>query len=192
MSAEWVRFLRPWGDLGWGWIIFRTVYTQESDLLWPQVLEKLKLAAFKDYDNENEDVREEVRNQAKELYSVTVMEDEDLFNNAPINTHRKHFLNWLDNNSPTGCGTLVGENTKLKCFMVIDEECHTSVVSSPDPLPDALDTDAEEEEKWFIRLAAGDFDPESDETSDWPGWMNVSIVSLWYFWLRLQSEEMDL
>jgi hypothetical protein len=55
----------------------------------------------------------------------------------------------------------------------------------------------ESDELWPVVLdkiqhADGDFSSISNEKPEWAGWMNVGIVNLWYFWMRLMDEDMEL
>lgn len=84
-----------WNFDPWGWVIYRTTYTPESDILWPQFLNlvtKALSAGVRRNLKQNEDARDH-DSEMKCLENIFM--DDIKFDGATHNDLRAHFTKWL-------------------------------------------------------------------------------------------------
>lgn len=83
--------------LNWGYIIYRTIYSAESDTLFPEAIRYIEASIKRDFLSDNcwpNTTAEEIR-QTCAKYQSTIIEDPILFSNASFDTIRAHFENWV-------------------------------------------------------------------------------------------------
>ncbi|OBT99818.2 hypothetical protein VE01_02177 [Pseudogymnoascus verrucosus] len=81
----------------WGFAIYRTVYTPESDAKWPIAMDRLR-EWLRSEITEDESVHEDYKGKIYENFLNLVMDDKKLYDGLPITDVKKHFKKWLIEN----------------------------------------------------------------------------------------------
>ncbi|KAJ5792457.1 uncharacterized protein N7503_008435 [Penicillium pulvis] len=127
---------RPTRCFPWGFFIYRTVYTAESDRLWPLAIEKLTRVLGECIEGDlkfgrpnrrgADDPRPEQLAQAS--HKDAVIYDADHWDGASIDLVRDHFAEYLRKTNQVECG---GEQRLALC-LVIDERALKSIIAPED------------------------------------------------------------
>jgi hypothetical protein len=192
------RFLYPSvpSKFPWGYIIYRTVYTAESDELWPLAMDKL--AKIRDYSIDSDihaDIREkepedeepdaDAERLVKETYKDVIFSDKQFWDGASIEQVRHHFAEYLRASKGRGTGRFEG-------CLFIDEWSLKSIVATPDPQP-WLGGEIPEwfGQPWgFVGMIDGRY-PENRYEPGYTGYMRVDVFSLWELYDDLRRQNMQ-
>lgn len=186
-----VMFIKWLSCLPWGFVIYRTVYTAESDRLWSACLAKIDRYVRWSISNVYED---EYRNSdhfpekfAQETYKNLIFEDRERWEGASLEQIRTDFKQYSE-----FLGIEDGSHIPWsKACLVIDESCLNSIVSAFE--------DPEESANWrgpqrgfviekggyimlkpFVVMIDPTFEPEeSYDTPGYQGYMRVELAGIW-------------
>ena len=171
---------RPIECFPWGFIIYRTVYTAESDMLWPLAMQKIACRLTKSIEgglrcgSSADDPRPEQLVQASR--KDVIICDADRWDGASIEQIRAHFAEYLRKINQVGCA----EEQRFALCLVIDERSLKSMTATG--LDDSVG---------FVGAVDGRFNP--TKSYEWPryrGFMRVKIRSLWDMYLNLHFDHM--
>jgi hypothetical protein len=179
-----------WVPQIWGWLIFRTSYTPESELLWPQAVSlihdwlahKTRLSLRKSHEEDDYE-------QTMTRLDNVLMEDPAL-ESASFDQLRLHFTDWLTTQDTSDED---GPLQRFKIFVVIDDFVLQSIKDAPRPntqatgrqrlLPYVKVVDAKHQHGTRLEPTTSARCGRSVEPGKlFPGWMRVSIVDLREFW----------
>jgi hypothetical protein len=194
LKAPWIkqtkrrttRFLYPSVDskFPWGYIIYRTVYTAESDELWPIAMDKL--AKVMDYsidsdfyaeirykEPEDPEPEADAERLVKETHKDVIFSDKRFWDKASIEQVRHHFSEYLRASKGRGTGRFEG-------CLLIDERSLKSIVASPDPQSWLEEKRPKKpSQTWgFVGMIDGRY-PENRYEPRYTGYIRVEILSLW-------------
>lgn len=164
----------------WGYVIYRTTYSAESNAHFPTVIRYLEACVKKEFfaDSISPDGSVEgdpaIYEELWARHNFTIMDDAAQFDGASIDSVRTHFQAWVD---------AQGQRDKFNQYrmcMVIDAEC----------LQTLLGTSAEalEQETWYVwdetvrYVKVLEAWPIVDQYDDFPGWMKSWSRALWDLW----------
>ncbi|OBT50514.1 hypothetical protein VE04_08766 [Pseudogymnoascus sp. 24MN13] len=182
------RKLRSLHQPTWGFTVFRTVYTPQSDVQFPLFLSKLDVYVKNNIDDELRSDRfsgpsteplfdSGPNEEMKRRYANDVIED-PVLDGASVDDVRDAFTKWLkDNGVDLEMHQLYARHRV--CIMV-DEDVLDSVAAGPeDP-----NQSHEFEDVWVKvveYLAPGE--------QEWQGWLKVGLNALNYFWFNVFAGE---
>ncbi|PLB55402.1 hypothetical protein P170DRAFT_432945 [Aspergillus steynii IBT 23096] len=188
VSRQLLRLIRR--EATWGYVVYRTTYTPESNTQFPKVLEMLetwiKREIYKDL-NDLENADPAPNNEIWARHRFTVIEDENALNGATIDTVRAHFEQWVEDKCQRDMWN------KYRICMVIDDDILQRLVDVPTPEQHAEqhgDGCLQEIEKWYVKVIEPFFDP-YNAAQDYEGWMNCSVYVLVRLW-HLMDAGMDM
>jgi hypothetical protein len=189
-------------DWKWGYAIYRTVYTSESDEnesdeKWDAAIEKLEALMFREIDRElwwrptklapifeskppfdatvNEKIKEHMKNH--------FISDKGLYDNASFDQIRGYFSTLLQSWDE-------GANPKPNSSfcLVIDEEALKSLIDAPQPIRDpTMDLNSE---KGYVKAIDISFDPATRTRADYEGWMKINLNRIFNMYELENMEEM--
>lgn len=176
---------RYYRDRGWGYVIYRTVYTAQSDSQWRIAISTLIRLSDKEIDEHNEisvrgDTGPQVAQDMKDFRRFDLRDDREKFNNASMDDLRKHYQQWMEDMAQPGI-CIRGMDPRAKAFLVIDEECLNSIISAPEELS------WEEKENHFVKIV--DTVYEQRYAEPWDGWFRLSIYTLWWMFCVIEPDE---
>ncbi|KAJ5141856.1 Mitochondrial carrier protein LEU5 [Penicillium atrosanguineum] len=206
LKAPWIkqtkrrttRFLYPSVDskFPWGYIIYRTVYTAESDELWPIAMDKLAkvinysidsdfLAEIQYKEPEDPEPDADAERLVKETHKDVIFSDKQFWDGASTEQVRQHFSEYLRASKGRGTGRFEG-------CLLIDERSLKSIVASPDPQPWVKGRRTKKpSQPWgFIGMIDGRY-PENRYEPRYTGYMRVEIFSLWNLYTALTFRYMQ-
>jgi hypothetical protein len=109
--------------LTWGLFIYRTVYSSESDALWPIILCRIQDYSVKNVEGHTRPSQKE--KDVKSWYQTLTFDNQELFGEATIQELREHHKIWSANNH------LIGD-IRERNFILIDEECLQNLALAPE------------------------------------------------------------
>lgn len=193
------RFLYPTvpSKFPWGYIIYRTVYTAESDELWPMAMDKLAKimqysidsdlhAEIRRKEPEDEEPDGDAERLVKETHKDVVFSDKEFWNGANIEQVRHHYAEYLRASKGRGTGRFEG-------CLFIDERSLKSIVASPDPPPPWLKGKSPRLpiQPWgFVGMIDGWY-PENSHGPRYTGYMRVKIDVLWDLYDQLRRRNIQ-
>ncbi|KAE8396109.1 hypothetical protein BDV23DRAFT_144346 [Aspergillus alliaceus] len=164
----------------WGFTIYRTTYTQQSDAAFPQIIDlitsyiKYKFyREFSDLQERNPDkVDKTVFDELWACYRPRIIDDTQ-FNDASIDFLRSHFESWVEKRN------MRDRFPSYRMFIVIDEESFQTLLDAPN---------AEESVAWqrtnhFVKV----IEAWPDNDPPFEGWMKCSLSGLWDLWPVMQD-----
>lgn len=175
----------------WGWVIYRTTFTSESDQLVPQAIAKID--SYTDSIVKGDSDIKDFHVEIMALYDNVIIEDPSL-DQASFDQLRPLFKKWLatqDGYEPSYCGRL--DYPRWNNFIVIDEEAMKSIISAPATLEERLAENPLVRQA-FVKMV--DLEPaiwkpgptgRGPPKPDHPrfiGWMRVELSSLYDFWIK--------
>lgn len=176
------RFLIPSmrSKFPWGYMIYRTVYTAESDELWPIAMDKLaqimndSIESELDADTDSDSTAERL---VKESHKDVIFSDKRFWDGASIEQVRQHFAEYLHASKGRGSGRFEG-------CLIIDERSLKSIIASP--------TTPQRHGKsyGFVGMIDGRY-PETRYDLQYTGFMRVEIPYLWPLYAELTSKYMS-
>ncbi|KAE8346756.1 hypothetical protein BDV24DRAFT_123426 [Aspergillus arachidicola] len=173
----------------WGYIIYRTVYTAESDKLWPLAMAKLtryinhKIMQHHRLSAEHcgDDPRPE--RLIQESHKDVIISDKQRWDGAGIEQIREHYAEYL---RKTNIG-VYGSCGRFEACMVIDERSLKSIIASPEPGSKSRFR----QPYAFVGMVDGRHDPEQKGNPGYWGFMGVQIHHLWELYVYLGIWTMD-
>lgn len=175
----------------WGFTIFRTVYTPQSDAQFSLFLAKLDAYVKSSIDYElrpslfsalstelpfDSSPNEEM----KRRYANDVIEDHNL-DGASIDEVRSAFTKWLKDNRVDL--ELPDPYARHRVCIMVDEAVLNSVVAGPEDLYQSYELEAV-----WVKVVEY-FSPGEEE---WQGWLKVGVNALYFFWFEIfASEEVE-
>jgi hypothetical protein len=192
-------FLEEIGSSGhWGYLIYRTVYTPESDEKWDAVVAKIDTYVKGDLyraADPNEE-RKAVSNSILARYRNTILQDPDAFDHASPDTLREHFLQLLADNGKR----LNDSGPDNRMFMMIDEETLNSILAAPED-PHEAPPSLDEWRSYRVELVDATWNPNPPPrvagrgppprppappgTRMYQGWLYVTFYKLWFLYHRV-------
>ncbi|KFY59938.1 hypothetical protein V496_05479 [Pseudogymnoascus sp. VKM F-4515 (FW-2607)] len=191
-KREWTRStcrnLRSLHQPTWGFTIFRTVYTPQSDAQFSLFLAKLDSYVKSSIDYElrpspfiapstEAPFDSSPNEEMKRRHANDVIEDLNL-DGASIDEVRSAFTKWLKDSGVDL--ELPDPYTRHRVCIMVDEAVLNSVVAGPeDP------NQSHELESVWVRVVAY-FSPGQQE---WQGWLKVGLNALYFFWFEVFAGE---
>ncbi|KAL4911190.1 hypothetical protein BDW74DRAFT_142524 [Aspergillus multicolor] len=166
----------------WGLIIYRTVYTPESDRLWPIVLAKIdayldgSIAADLNSEREKLDLRESdltPERLLKESRKHVIFSDKRFWDGVSTEAIRAHFSEYLRASK--------GREYRFRGCLVIDERSLDSIARSSDQTRLG--------EAW-VNMVDGRYPHESGAAEGYRGFMRVDMNCLWVLYCALGFNSM--
>ncbi|KAB8222313.1 hypothetical protein BDV33DRAFT_168892 [Aspergillus novoparasiticus] len=173
----------------WGYIIYRTVYTAESDKLWPLAMAKLhrfiKHSIMQDYSLQVDRYGDNSRPEqlVQESHKDVIISDKQRWDGAGIEQIRQHFKSYL---GKTKLGMDRGRG-RFEACMVIDERSLKSIIASPEPGSKSRFR----QPYAFVGMADGWHDLEQKGNPGYSGFMRVEIDYLWELYVYFGIWSMD-
>ncbi|KAJ5117410.1 hypothetical protein N7448_011042 [Penicillium atrosanguineum] len=180
---DWLKRVEP----TWGFTIYRTIYTPESDAAFTEVVDTITAYVKNEFYKTYESLRENPRigdkadiavfDELWAAYKPRVMDDATQFNGLSIDQLRIQFEAWAEEQDK------VDQFPSYRMFIVVDEESFNSLLNAPAPteLPKGI--------KWriahYVKLVEAW--QEQDRDSRFPGWMKCSLKGLWDLWRSMQD-----
>jgi hypothetical protein len=172
----------------WGYDIYRTVYTPESDEKWEAAIAKIDSYVKADLYGQNPDVeRKELSDTILAKYRNTIIQDPAVFDQASQDSLRTHFLQRLADNGKR-LGSYGPEN---RLFIMLDEETLKIITTASDDPLDAVPCGAEWQEH-RVKVVDAVWNPNppppvpgrgrpSRGPSAYKGWMYLTLYRVWFF-----------
>jgi hypothetical protein len=188
------RFLRDLNTPKWGYAIYRTVYTPESDALFPLALAKLDAYVYREigwdlYDDsraahtpEKPPYDPAPNQEIRERYENVVLEDRERYDSASMDSIREYFRQWVE-----GQGKWVGDDPRFQICLVFDDAAVRALSDAPDPLPSNRSPPGV-----LIRVVDGKFVAEQCEDPSYAGWIKVSPNALMRLYEYVDRSELLL
>ncbi|KAF9888814.1 hypothetical protein FE257_008183 [Aspergillus nanangensis] len=169
-------------DFPWGFIIYRTIYTPESDELWPAVLSKFTRYIHYEIDCQCDVVDDRMPEQLVHESHQDVIISDKKWDGASVDQIRENFLSYLVT-TPRG---LEFTNPRFKGCLVIDAPALESLLHAPEP------------ENWQFgmqRPFVGMVDAQYVEGQRWMptgywGYIRVELGHLWFLYLQLTWDDL--
>lgn len=176
------RFLtrRPLCQFPWGYIIYRTVYTSESDELWPIAMQKLTGVVHKWMKGElhhetryGDDPRPE--QLISESHKDVIISDSSCWDAASVEQVRDHFAQYLHKIDQENYSV----DSRFALCLMIDEKSLKSLVKTNDP------------HGGFVGIVDGRYSPTKRyDSPSYRGYMRSLVTALWPLYLNLQFDHM--
>jgi hypothetical protein len=192
---EWDRmttmFLRQLKTPKWGFAIYRTVYTPESDELFPKALAKLDayvyinimselyLDSLKEHSSTKPPFDPKPNQQIAEKYENVILKDKAKYEGASMDQIREYFKQWVKDQ-----GGHIGQTPKFHICLVIDEVAMHALVDTPEP------TEAGDNPDVLVRVVDGKFVPGESTDEDYQGWIKTSVSILKYLYQCVDQSEL--
>ncbi|KAJ6031850.1 hypothetical protein N7540_002582 [Penicillium herquei] len=162
----------------WGFIIYQTTYTPESEKFWPLVMERLTHELKDGIDCESKRYPNDTRPEelVKESHKDVIISDLSRWNGSSIEKVREHFAEYLRKIKQEGSS----EEARFASCLVIDERSLQSII-------------AEDDSNRFIGVVDGRYNPETKY--DWPGYrgyMRVHLSALWPLYKNFEYDTVDM
>ncbi|KAH0371263.1 hypothetical protein KCU65_g2014, partial [Aureobasidium melanogenum] len=182
----------------WGWVIYRTVYTPESDLLWQQA--KKVINTYMAHSLLQFLIDSKAENDYEGLLAVLknfFMDDSSQFNQATFTDLRVHFATWLQTqDTDDEDGEKLLPCVRFCTFLVIDSTNLRSIAEAPGPNDEASGIHAIMAPRIKVISAQRDArrlpearsrrGPHNNEYGKlFPGWLNYRIVYLRELWEKV-------
>jgi hypothetical protein len=161
----------------WGYVIYRTTYSAESDTLFPDAIRYIEACIKQAFFQEN---KEDPTNEPNEIWAKhrsTIVQDPAQFNGASLEAIRAHFEAWVNAQG-------MRDNwTKWRMCMIIDEESlQTLKGTSVEALENERPENSDDELRCVKALEAF---PHTDQYDKFPGWMRCWTHALWDLWAMM-------
>ena len=180
----------------WGFAIYRTVYTIESETLFPiavQRLDRYLKEGFKNYgtpENRKEEEAQLLSQIKQQNVNNEVLDNKEKFENATFDELRAHFEEWIEGkdeeNRWFGAGARV--------FIVVDQEALESIVGAPEEPYLPLEDDIVEFSRYFTKVVDRDYSvgPYPMPPEGYHGWVRASLFDLWLLYQYMDEESLKL
>jgi hypothetical protein len=187
-----------YAEITWGWVVYRTVYTPESDTQWPIVIQKIREHVVKDIMDElfYEEVTDNTPNlKVIQQFRLIPVSDATAFNSATHDTIKTRFMEdfYLSNAhlDPLIAST-VGEPLPAltPSILVVDAECLASIMTAPSP-PDPT-KDVHNAAKHYIKVLDSAWDEEGNKSRfHYRGLIRSQIDCLFELWTMVKDGDTD-
>ncbi|KAK2731183.1 hypothetical protein FQN57_003545 [Myotisia sp. PD_48] len=192
---------QPWT---WGYVIYRTVYTTESDAIWDSILSKLEAYMFREIDkklwvdyttlwpqNSHDSARQTPDAasfaEVREHIQHKVMDDKSLYDGLSIPQVRRKFLEFRELCTGSALLTLM-----WGMCLIIDQEVLHSIRDAPEPTrrcPEDIGQLSSPGQPFVKVVATTGLNPENGA---YDGWMRCSLNYLWMLYITCRRTEMEL
>lgn len=169
----------------WGFVIYRTTYTAESNLLWPAAVAK-----FNQYIKLTKCVHIPCKTAptCNHPASNTILSDATLYADKGIDDIANIFAEYIDSGPPSSRP----RGTRADICLVIDKEVLEWLKDAPEPIPRGIDQSQPEA---CIKAVDIEWDPEEVDENEgvderYQGWAKVPVHLLQY--LHVQDAEFSL
>ncbi|KAJ5396796.1 hypothetical protein N7509_004909 [Penicillium cosmopolitanum] len=167
----------------WGYVIYRTTYTVESDTAFPRAIRYIEACLKSEFFDEvtpNLRPRDDDPVQIWSRYKSTIIEDRAQFAGASIKTVRNHFETWVDAQEARD------SFNKFRMCIIIDEE-------SLQTLKDGSVEDVENDDDELRMVKVLEAFPIVNSPDRFPGWMKCWAHALWFLWSNMgDGDEMRM
>jgi hypothetical protein len=181
-------------------VIYRTVYTAESDSVWDSVIAKLDAYVHKEiiqdlwfdanripsiFDDPNEEVvlfDPQPNQQVIAQYRNIIMDDREKFDGASMDDIANHFEDFID-----GSNNLGWSRVHRQICLLIDEEVLWWLMDAPLQPPQLPGRISDV----YIKVVDGDYDLDESEHLTYPGWALSKIDVLWYLWRAVNGCDLE-
>jgi hypothetical protein len=179
-----------WEPHTWGWVIFRTAYTPDTEVLWPQAVSlipdwlahRTRLSLRKSH--EEDDYEAMMKRLDNVFVSDTALES------ASFDRLRLRFADWLTTQDTDNEDGLL---QRFKVFIVVDDAVLQSIKDAPRPdtqasgrqrlTPYVKVVDAQHQHRTRLSPRVSARSGRGVEPGKlFPGWMGTSIVDLHEIW----------
>jgi hypothetical protein len=182
----------------WGWVIYRTVYTPESDILWPRVIKNINAYLAHNL-RETLSWNDRDKNHAATMakFENFWMSDASLFDAASFEDLRAHFASWLqtqDTEDEEGDKCL--PHIRFRTFLVIDQHTFETIANAPNPeergarKPMIKVVSAQRDERRLDKVGGsgrGRGPNAEKEGKVFPGWLNCRVIYLRELWEKVDE-----
>jgi hypothetical protein len=181
------KFLRHIGGRNWGFAIYRTIYTPESEALWRLVLAKLEAyihtSIWADVDGDKPDTQSgekpldsEPNRQVSVRLKCVIISEQQKFDGASISDIGRHFVNVLRN-----INLAQTPGVSRNVCLVIDNDVFCWLRDAPIPQSQSDDPDL------WIKVVDGDYDLNRLGAYDprYQGWAMSNARLLWSLYSSL-------
>jgi hypothetical protein len=157
----------------WGYVIYRTTYTAESDTAFPHAVRYIE-ACIKDefFGAVKPRPRYGDNIQVWAKYRSTIIEDPAQLDGASIEMIRAHFEAWVDAQGKRD------SFNKFRMCIIVDEE-------SLQTLKDGLVEDVKNDTQELRSVKVLEAFPIVDSLDKFPGWMKCWTHVLWFVWSNM-------
>ncbi|KAJ5333203.1 hypothetical protein MYU51_014821 [Penicillium brevicompactum] len=172
---EWLHYCEP----TWGYTIYRTTYTPQSNAAFPRMVDlttkHMKNGFYWEYESSlswRPRAKEFIKTPWDEIwpnYQPRVIQDASQFDGASIDQLREHFR------ADAIKRDVLDMFPSYRMFIVIDEESFQTLQDAPFP----GDMNYKERRRHYVKLGEA---LEVDPHEDFPGHMKCSLPSLWEVW----------
>ena len=164
----------------WGFIIYRTVYTPESEELWPIVMERMAHQLHRGIECELDHPMELHGDESRpeqlieESHKDVIISDPSRWDGASIEQVRGHFAVYLRKIKQED----YSEESRFASCLVVDERSLKSI--------------AKEDRNGFVGVVDGRYNPEERyDNPSYRGFMRVQIKALWDLYVNYDWEPMS-
>ncbi|KAJ5415787.1 hypothetical protein N7465_004482 [Penicillium sp. CMV-2018d] len=171
---------RPPCYFPWGYIIYRTVYTPESNELWPIVMERIAhqlnrgIECELDYPRERHGDESRPEQLIEESHKDVVISDPSRWDGASLEQVRDHFAVYLRKIKQED----YSEESRFASCLVVDERSLKSI--------------AKDDRNGFVGVVDGRYNPEERyDNPSYRGFMRVQIKALWDLYVNYDWEPMS-
>jgi hypothetical protein len=189
----------------WGYVIYRTVYTAESDSVWDSVIAKLDAYVHKEIESDiwehaNRIPNPVLDNPDEELvpfdpqpnqeviakYNNIIISNRENFDGTSIDDVANHFMDWVDDPN-----NLDRFRVQRQICLLIDEEVLWWLMDAPPQPPLDRNSDV------YIKVVDGDYNPDASRNLDasgnprYTGWALSKVDVLWYLWRSVEACNME-
>ncbi|CAG7991152.1 unnamed protein product [Penicillium salamii] len=158
----------------WGFVIYRTTYSAESDTLFPDAIRFIEGCIKEEFFAEADRCTPNEPSEIWAKHRSTIVQDPAQFDGASLETIRAHFETWVEAQS------LRDSWTKWRMCMIIDEESLQTLKDAPiEALEDGTLDDTDKDLRYVKVLEAF---PTMDKYDTFPGWMKCWPYVLFDLW----------
>ncbi|KOS42825.1 hypothetical protein ACN38_g6246 [Penicillium nordicum] len=167
----------------WGFVIYRTTYSAESDTLFPDAIRFIEGCIKQEFFQQAQKYPPNEPNAIWAKHRSTIVQDPTQFNGASLEAIRAHFETWVD-----AQGMHDGW-TKWRMCMIIDEESLQTLKGALIEADGSLDR-SDKELRCVKVLEAF---PIVDQYDEFPGWMKCWTYTLFDLWSMMgDGDEMRM
>ncbi|KAJ5323141.1 hypothetical protein N7452_011430 [Penicillium brevicompactum] len=168
----------------WGFVIYRTTYSTESDTLFPDAIRFIEGCIKEEFFEETKQFSTNEPNEIWAKHRSTIVQDPAQFDGASLETIRAHFEAWVD------AQDMRDSWTKWRMCMIIDEESLQTLKGAPIETLEDGSLDADKELRYVKVLEAF---PIVDKYDIFPGWMKCWPYVLFDLWSMMgDGDEMRM
>jgi len=175
----------------WGYTLYRTTYTPESDAHWPSIIALLSsyIRSSIEFDLCAPKIHPEFyvgcapcdpepNRKVREMFRWDVVSNAAQFDGATIDDVRVHFRDRMARRP---------NDPHWKC-LVVDEEVFQLLKGRPLAKPDEVDN----EEAWIKAVDKSWRGPEDSDRPGYEGWIGVQLGMLWEWWILAEGDPYEM